>query len=173
MALFNLSRESFIWLIKVPDNITIFSRNGYFLGPFIVSGGHYCVHVVWKISLKKGPVILKIWAKFSIMYGLCLRTSVYLYGCIQLQWGFWTNPFSRYVIKNAHLGLMLGVVIKADGSMRVSRERVSSVQIIFLRATIRHCLQNWNFKNLKGDLKNAQFNINFNESKFKIWRSYH
>ena len=35
MAIFNLSSESFVFLIKEPDNVIIFSRDGWFMGPFV------------------------------------------------------------------------------------------------------------------------------------------
>ena len=50
---------------------------------------------------------------------------------MELQWGRQTNccnSYSKYNLKNVHMGPPSGTVIEAIGSMHICRERVSTVQ---------------------------------------------
>ena len=62
--------------------------------------------------------------------------------CLGLQWGHQTNcrnSYSKYDLKNVHMGPPSGTVIEAIGSMHVCRERVSTVQNNSLhQASFRH-----------------------------------
>ena len=66
--------------------------------------------------------------------------SVYLYGCIVHSYN--RASFSRCKFENAHMGLVCGVFMRAIGSMHMSREHMSTVQVI---SKIEPILQSFNF----------------------------
>ena len=62
--------------------------------------------------------------------------------CMELQWGRQTNrrnSYSKYDLKNVHMGPPSGAVIETIGSVHVCRERISTVQKYSLhRASFGH-----------------------------------
>ena len=40
---FDLDNSTYIWLLKEPENVAIFSENGRFCGPHIINGSKYYV----------------------------------------------------------------------------------------------------------------------------------
>ena len=118
-----------------------------------------------------------------------LNVSIFLWLlCMELQWGCQTNrrnSYSKYDLKNVHMGLSSGAVIESIGSMHVCRERVSTVQKNSLHRASFHyplplpILYNSIFDtfsklvvlSLRPDLKNvymACYSSMFNKSMFKI-----
>ena len=107
---------------------------------------------------------------------------------MELQWGRQTNRhnfYSKYDLKNVHMGPPSGTVIESIGSMHVCREHVSTVQKNSLhRASFHHppplpILYNSIFDtfsklvvlSLRPDLKNvhmACYSLMFNKPMFKI-----
>ena len=108
--------------------------------------------------------------------------------CMELQRGCQTtchNSYSKYNLKNVHMGPSSGTVIESIDSMHVCRECVSTVQMNSLhRASFRHppplpilynsifdMFSKLVFLSLRPDLKNvhmACYSLMFNKSMFKV-----
>ena len=43
ISLFDLADDCYVLLVKEPENIIIFSRDGWFIGPYVISSGQYVV----------------------------------------------------------------------------------------------------------------------------------